>query len=253
VLAGIEQVSVAPPVAPEPLAELPHWDATRYEPPFAETLHCQEYGAVPEVGIVPVTVSTWLTSSAVADGDGVAAEVSAELTVTSEDEADVVDWAVEAPSVTPSSKPYVAPAVSAFPAIEQVSVAPPEAPDPELVAHRLVLANAPPLRETSHCQAYGDVPLDGTLEVTESTWSASSEVALGEGVEAAVSAELTVTAADAGDVAVSGVVAPSVTFSSNRYEPVVVATVVAKEQVSVAPALPPEPLGVAHWLDAAEA
>jgi hypothetical protein len=75
--------SWVPPPAPLPLADAPHWAALTYPPaPFTSTNHCQEYGDVPVTGVVPVTVSGWLTSSFAALSVGVPGAVSAEFTVT---------------------------------------------------------------------------------------------------------------------------------------------------------------------------
>jgi len=62
-----------------------------------------------------------------------------------------------------------------------------------LTAHCVETANAPPLTETSHCQAYDDVPVVGIPAVTDRGWSASSLVALAAGVKGGVSAGFTVT------------------------------------------------------------
>jgi hypothetical protein len=59
-----------------------------------------------------------------------------------------------------------------------------------------------------------DEPVEGMIAVTVSVWSRSNFAALMDGVDAAVSAELTVIVEDAEDVVVSGVEALSVTLSS---------------------------------------
>jgi hypothetical protein len=60
-----------------------------------------------------------------------------------------------------------------------------------------------------------DVPVDGRVDCTVSAWFASIVVALTAGVVGAVSALFTVTVEETPDVCVSGVVALSVTWSSN--------------------------------------
>ena len=72
------------------------------------------------------------------------------------------------------------------------------------------------MTETIHCHEYVEVPVLGIAPVTVSDWLTSSAVALTVGAAGAVNAELTGTAASAGDVAVSATVALSVTCSSNR-------------------------------------
>lgn len=99
---AIEQVSVAPAAAPEP----PFWAhvvAATAAIPLTETSHCHEYGAVPVDGIVPVTVSVWSASSAVALTVGAAGAVSAELTATLDDGEENAVSEVVAESVTSSS------------------------------------------------------------------------------------------------------------------------------------------------------
>ena len=59
------------------------------------------------------------------------------------------------------------------------------------------------------------MPVDGIVPVTVNAWLTSNAVALTVGAAGAVSAECTVTVGEAVDVAVTGVVALSVTFSSN--------------------------------------
>jgi hypothetical protein len=63
-----------------------------------EISHCQEYDDVPVDGIVPPTVSTWLTSSAVSLTVGAAGAVSAVFTVTTPLGAEVVVTGVDAES-----------------------------------------------------------------------------------------------------------------------------------------------------------
>ncbi|MGA7476286.1 MAG: hypothetical protein WBW47_03595 [Thermoplasmata archaeon] len=58
----------------------------------------------PEVGVFPVTVSTWFTSSFVPLGVGAAGAVKAELTVTVEEGSEVVVSGSVALSVNWSSK-----------------------------------------------------------------------------------------------------------------------------------------------------
>ncbi len=81
VLPATVQVTVAPPEAPVPLLTA-HWVVVTYEPPFTETTQDQAYGAIPVVGIVPVTVKAWSTSSAVALTVGVAGGVNTGANVT---------------------------------------------------------------------------------------------------------------------------------------------------------------------------
>ena len=90
------------------------------------------------------------------------------------------------------------------------------------------------------------VPVDGIVPCTVNTWFTSSAVALTVGAAAAVSAVLTVTVADAADVVVSGVVALSVTFSSNAYVDPTVSVLAPMLHVSVAPPAAPAPLFTAH-------
>jgi hypothetical protein len=99
-------------------------------------------------------------------------------------------------------------------AIEQVSVAPPLAPEPLFVAHCVVAAYAPLFTDTSQVHEYVGVPVEGRVDCTVSIWFTSSIVALTVGVVGAVSALFTVTVDDAPDVCVSGVLALSVTRNS---------------------------------------
>ena len=82
--------------------------------------------------------------------------------------------------------------------------------------HCAAETNDPLSTETSHCQEYVAVPVDGIVPDTVSNWSASKEVALGVGARGARSAVLTVTVEDAVEISISAVVALSVTFSSKR-------------------------------------
>jgi hypothetical protein len=63
----------------------------------------------------------------------------------------------------------------------------------------------------------GDLPVEGITPLTDSAWSASTYCADKVGADGAVSCEVTATFPEAPDVAVSGVVAPSLTFSSAEY------------------------------------
>jgi hypothetical protein len=58
------------------------------------------------------------------------------------------------------------------------------------------------LTETSHCQEYDAVPVEGSVPETVKVWSASNAIALTEGAAGAVNALLTVTSAVA-EVALS--------------------------------------------------
>jgi len=205
--APTKQVSVAPAEAPDPPLTA-HWVAAAYEPPFTDTSQVQEYGAVPVTGTVPVRASAWLTSSAVALPIGVPGAVKADATVTKEDAPEVCVSAEVALSVTCNSKAYVSPAVSVLPGIEQ-----PTGPDPVplLTVHWVAEPYEPPFTDTSHVQLTGDVPVEGTEPVTPRVWSTSNEVAPTDGAAGAVSADDTVTVGEVVEVAVSVVVALSVT------------------------------------------
>ena len=89
VSAGIVQTRTVPDRAADPLAPEPHSVAGEYPPPFTETSHCQEYVAVPVVGIVLATVSGWPRPMVVALGEGVGGSLRAEFTVTVADAEEV--------------------------------------------------------------------------------------------------------------------------------------------------------------------
>ena len=89
------------------------------------------------------------------------------------------------------------------------------------------------------------------MPVTVNAWLTSNAVALTVGAAGAVSPECTVTVGEAVDVAVTGVVALSVTFSSNAYVLPAVSVLAAMLHVSVAPPIAPLPLFTAHWVAAA--
>ena len=96
----------------------------------------------------------------------------------------------------------------------QVSAAPPSAPLPLFAAHTVASTDAPPLTETSHCQAYVGAPVFGIDPETERAWFTSNFDALGVGAEGAVSAALAATVEEAGEGCVSGDEALSMTWSS---------------------------------------
>ena len=95
----IEHVSVSLTPAPVPLFTA-HTVASAYPPLSSWTIHCQAIVAVPVPESVLVTVNAWLTSSAVALGEGVLGAVSAVLTVTLPLAVDVVVDGVDAESVS---------------------------------------------------------------------------------------------------------------------------------------------------------
>ena len=148
---------------------------------------------MPFDGMMPETISAWSISSADALTTGCAGAVSAELTVTVVDIGDVCVSAVEALSVTFSSKEYESPTVSVLPEMAQSSLAPATAPLPPSTVHSVASTWTPPLTETSHCQEYVEVPVEGTVPLTVSAWSTSSAVALEEGTPGVVSADFTAT------------------------------------------------------------
>lgn len=98
--------------------------------------------------------------------------------------------------------------------IVQVTVFPAAWPPPLLDVHSVAAAYAPLLTETNHEYEYGGNPVEGRVLLMVSTSSESSAADNGMGVDAAVSGECTMTFVDAGDVAVDGLFALSVTFSS---------------------------------------
>jgi hypothetical protein len=180
-----------------------------------EKSHWYEYVEVPVDGIIPFTVRGWLVSTEVDETVGAAGAVSWVATFTVDDAADVAVSGVFAESVTWSSNAYVSPAVSVPPLIVQVSDDEADWPDPLLDVHCVAAAYAPPLTDTNQLYEYGEVPVEGIMPLTVSAWFTSSAVAETVGAAGAVSCDATVTVEDAADVAVSGVLAESVTWSSN--------------------------------------
>ena len=88
------------------------------------------------LGIVPVKVDVWPWSTTGFDVIvGAAGAVSAELTVTVKEAADVAVSGAVALSVTCNSKEYVLPTARVLAAMLHVSVAPPAAPLPLFTAH----------------------------------------------------------------------------------------------------------------------
>jgi hypothetical protein len=138
-----------------------------------------------------------------------------------------------------------APAARVLPEIAHRTVLPTFWPVPLLTAHCVAGVYGPLLVEISHSYENNGVPDDGIVPVTVSVWAASIIGAETVGVAGAVSGDDTTTVGDAGDVVVSGVLAPSVTWSSKEYVPVA-RVLLAMKHVTVLPALWPVPLFTAH-------
>jgi hypothetical protein len=91
--------------------------------------------------------------------------------------------------------------------------------------------------------------VDGIVPVTVNAWPALTDVALTAGAVGAVNAELTVTVEDAAELCVSGVVALSVTWSSNAYALPGDSVLSGIVQVSRMPPVASVPLAAApHWV-----
>ena len=92
--------------------------------------------------------------------------VSALLTVTVPEPGDGADSVTVAPSLTSSSNANVVPAVSDPAGMVQVSGAPALAAVPPSTVHSVAVPYVLPSTETSHVQAYGDVPVLGIVPET---------------------------------------------------------------------------------------
>ncbi len=88
---------------------------------------------------------------------------------------------------------------------------------PKGTAHMLAVMYGSLSMDTCHVYEYGEVPVEGSVLVMVSAWSTSKKGEDIEGVDAEVNSLYTVIVAEAGEVADSGTVAPSVTFSSKLY------------------------------------
>jgi hypothetical protein len=102
------------------------------------------------------------------------------------------------------------------------------------------------LSDISQLYVKGEVPDEGIVPVNVSDWSASMYCADTVGAPGAVTWDDTIALGDAEEVAVSGEVAESVTFSSNEYVLPVTKVLAGTLHVTVFPDACPVPEFAAH-------